>query len=434
MSRPVVLPFIFLLTTLFCAAAGAGAAGLGTPFAVASCTDCRQSQASVAGAPSGRFLVVWEGASERDPRGILRRLFEPAGSPRGGDLLVNRSIPPEQHDSAVAADAHGYVAVWTEEQTGGGSLLLAQRFRPLGSRLGNVIVVAADPPATGVDHFNPAVARTPDGGFVVAWVRFRPVGAAGEDTDPEVYARGFSAAGAALGPAVRISASLASGDRPDLCADAAGRVVATWTTVDAFRPFEPSLEGVSARRLSRTGGPVGNELVVARPLAREASAAISCSNAGFVVAWASDQAPAVRRTDVLARRFTPRGRALGATLVVNSATDGDQRGPAISHDRAGRFVVVWQDFAARALQARRFAANGIPAGEQFQVRSETSGGFGPAEPDLAHVGAGGTFVVVWRETGGLFGRLVSPSPAPPPQCGRRRAATPRCRIRKKRKL
>jgi hypothetical protein len=405
MSIPVLASTILLLALL--SPAAAGAAGLGTPFAVASCTDCRQSQASVAGAPSGRFVVVWEGASPRDAHGILRRLFEPAGSPRGGEALVNRNIPPEQYDSAVAADARGYVAVWTEEQPGGGSILLAQRFRPLGSRLGGPIAVSADPPGGRIDNFNPAVARTPDGGFVVAGIRFRPVGAAGEDTDPEVYARGFSAAGVALGPPARVSASLASGNRPDLCADAAGRVVAAWTTVDAFRPFEPSLEGVSARRLARSGAPVGNELVVARPLARQAPAAVSCGKAGFVVAWASDQAPAVHRTDVLARRFTVRGRGLGPTLVVNSATEGDQRNPAISHDRAGNFVVVWQDFAARALQARRFAANGVPAGEQFQVRTDPSGSTGPAEPDLAHVGAGGTFVVVWREAGGLFGRLVS---------------------------
>ena len=385
---------------------------------MSSCPDCRQSEARVAGAPSGRFLVVWEGESTEDPRGVLRRLFEPGGSPRGADALINRAVAPEQRDSSVAADGRGaYVAVWTEERPHGGSAVLAQRLRPLGTRLGPALAVDVDSPEAGIQNFNPSVVRTRDG-FVVVWVRFDPAEPSGAEGGPKVLARGFTAAGAPLGAPARLSVTLASGDRPDLCADGAGRLVAAWTTVDAFRPFQSSLEGVSARRLAASGAPIGRELIVARPEATRAPAAVSCGPAGFVVAWTSDQAPAVAPGDILAQRFAPRGRPLGAALLVNTKTAGDQRNPAISHDAAGRFVVVWQDLSARAIEGRRFGADGAPVGAQFAVRRDPASA-DPAQPDVAHVGTGGGFTVVWREgRSGVFGRLFG-APGTAPLCRRR---------------
>src|SRR6202035_4685025 len=100
--------------------------------------------------------------------------------------------------------------------------------------------------------------------------------------------------------------------------------VAVWTSVDGFFPFEPSKKGVSARRLSVGGVPLGSgETVIAAPENDDSAADISCGPGGsFAVAWQSDQTPAVARADILARRFNRFGVPIGGTILFNKKTDG----------------------------------------------------------------------------------------------------------------
>jgi large repetitive protein len=387
----------------------ASAQPISAPFPVTACPTCTLGEGMVAGAPSGRFLVVWEGSSAQDSRGVLRRLFDTAAAPRGTEALVNRAFGPVQHSAAVAADPRGgYVVVWSEVRPDGGSDVLAQRFRPLGALLGPAIAVDSDPFGTPVQNFLPAIARTPDGGFVVAWVRYVPPGPFGATLGrPQIFARAFTAAGAPLGPPSLLNATLVSGGRPDLCIDSAGRAVVVWTTIDAVRPFEPSFEGVSVRRFSPALGPLSGETIVAQPRASRSPAAVSCGPGNsFVVTWQSDQTPAAAGSDILAQTFSRRDRRIGPTVVVNTVTSGEQRDPVVAHDATGGFFVAWQDVTTSAIDGRRFQANGTPLGGQFQIGSSTGGNVQPTEPDLAL--AGGRFVVVWHEgKNGLFGRVLS---------------------------
>lgn len=387
----------------------------GAPFRASSCSNCRQEEPSVAGAASGAFLAVWEGSTAADLRGINGRLFTSAGAPQAADFAVAKNLAPDQYDAAVTRDSKGnYVAVWSQV-TAGNSEIMAQRFKPTGTVLGAAFKVNQD--ATGTPtipaDFNPAVARTNDGGFVVVWMNLLPASPTFAGTNPQVLARRFNAAGAPLGAQVKINTGLVHGDRPDVCVDTFGQAVAVWTTVDAFRPFQANFKGVSLRRLTPAGALVGaNETVVAAPVASSAKGAVSCGSGGtYVVVWHSDQPPAADRTDILGQRFSRLGRKIGPVFRVNSNTTRDQKNPSISHDAQGRFVVVWQaDLdSTRGIFGRQFTAAGAAVGPDFEVLSEKDDSTPPTNPDVSHIGGAGNFVVVWQDgTQAILGRRFTP--------------------------
>ena len=415
MGKAVVILGGTVAALSLASAAWAVPAPQGAPFSASSCTNCRQEEPSVAGAASGGFMTVWEGSSTKDLHGINGRLFTGAGTPQAADFPVAKNTAPDQYDAAVARDNAGnYVAVWSEVSAGN-SDIMAQRFLANGTANGAAFKVSEDAAGTPTipSDYNPAVARTNDGGFVVVWMNLLPSSPTFPGTTPQVLARRFNAAGAPLGAQVKISTGLVLGDRPDVCVDTAGRSVAVWTTVDAFRPFQSNQKGISLRRLTPAGIPTGAaETVVAPPVADSAKGAVSCGGGGtFVVVWHSDQAPASERTDILGQRFSRLGRPVGAVFRVNSTVTGSQKNPSISHDPQGRFVVVWQSDTGtrRGIFGRSFAANGAAIAPDFEVKSENADSTPPINPDVSHVGTAGNFVVVWQEgTQTILGRRFTP--------------------------
>jgi hypothetical protein len=395
--------------------ASAGPTAQTVPLPLSACTDCRQERPAVAGAATG-FLAVWEGSSASDAKGVEGRLFTSLGVPQAADFLVNRDVvAPDQYDAAVARDLKGnFIVVWSSV-AGGNSEIMAQKFQANGAPIGAAFKVNQDPTGTPTipADFNPAVAGTNDGGFLVVWINLLPASATFPGTTPQVLARRFNASGAPLGAQVKVSTGLVNGDRPDVCVDTSGRPAVVWTSVDAFRPFEANKNGVSLRRLSARGIPDGKkETVVAAPAAGSARAAVSCGvGSTFVVVWHSDQAPAVENTDILGQRFNRTGGKVGPVFRVNSVTTGYQRNPAISHDAQGNFVVVWQALLGNpdGIFGRRFNASGTATGPDFAVTSGPENATAAANPDVAHLGTAGNFVVVWQAGDrAIFGRLFIP--------------------------
>jgi hypothetical protein len=95
---------------------------------------------------------------------------------------------------------------------------------------------------------------------------------------------------------------------------------------------------------------------------------------------------------------------LGAGFQVNGVTSGAQSLPDVAADAAGNFVVVWEsstsagnDASARSIQARRYRADGVPLGDQFQVNTQTLGEQTNAALAMA---PDGRFVVVWTSDEG----------------------------------
>jgi hypothetical protein len=95
---------------------------------------------------------------------------------------------------------------------------------------------------------------------------------------------------------------------------------------------------------------------------------------------------------------------VGLESLVNTYTIGNQKAPAVAH-RGSSFIVVWastsQDGSADGVFGQRFAADGTPAGPEFQVNTYTTDF--QRDPAVA-MSQQGSFVLVWqgRKTSTLF--------------------------------
>jgi hypothetical protein len=380
--------------------AWAGPTAQGAAFNISSCTTCAEQFPVVAGTAAGTFMVVWKGGTTTDPNGVSGRFFSSTGTAAAPDFRV-KDLTPDQYDPAVARNAQGsFLVVWSQVANSN-SEIMARRYLATGAPVGPVFKVnqdAAGTPTIPAD-FNPAVAATNDGGYLVAWIDLLPSGNGFPGGTPQVFSRKISPAGVPVGAQVRISTGLVNGDRPDVCVDTSGRPVVVWTSADGFPLFEPNHKGVSLRQLTSAGAAMGAaELVVAPPLASSARPAVSCgSGSTFVVVWHSDQPPAAVRSDILGQRFSRLGRPVGPAFRINTTTSNEQRNPSIAHDPKGNFVVIWQSYldgAKTGIHGRRFGAAANALSPEFEVSSTTTTILN--YPDVAATGAAGNFVVVWQ--------------------------------------
>ncbi|MBZ0103299.1 MAG: hypothetical protein K8I65_14150 [Thermoanaerobaculia bacterium] len=105
----------------------------------------------------------------------------------------------------------------------------------------------------------------------------------------------------------------------------------------------------------------------------------------------------------LARLVGAQFSPAGPDFQVNTLATGRQWYASVGADTEGNFVVVWEsegsdgtDSSSASVQARRFRADGLPLGPQFQVNTFTTGE--QWEPEVAVDGQCG-FVVVWESEG-----------------------------------
>ncbi|HYU31872.1 MAG TPA: hypothetical protein VEW48_06890 [Thermoanaerobaculia bacterium] len=391
------LSFLLSLSSM---AAQAGVQPSGAEFHPGVCADCSKRAPAVAGAKTGESAVAWSGTSGADAQGILARFYNKTGAVRGGQLQVNKLVPPDQDDAAVAFDPSGNTFIAWSELTEDNSEIFVQRYNTKGKALGTPIKVSVDDPAAPaipLDVF-PSIAATPDGGFAVAWIKAVPPSDA-DRIPPVVMFRSFNKSAAPLINPTQLSTGLVRGLQPGVCVSSSGQAVVVWTNVDEFRPFQPNHKGVSMRRIAKTGVVTGPEAVVVAPISYEIDADVSCgANGTFVVIWHTNKVPAVDGVDILGQRYTALGRKTGAIFRVNSVAAGDQRDPAIAHDAAGNFVVVWESRGSDAtgrIVGRRFKANGTADGADFVVHAQGEDEPMPGDADVAFVGASGDFLVVW---------------------------------------
>ncbi|MEX2138614.1 MAG: Ig-like domain-containing protein [Pirellulales bacterium] len=127
--------------------------------------------------------------------------------------------------------------------------------------------------------------------------------------------------------------------------------------------------------------------------ARTSPAIAHADNGDAIVVWQASRYPDY---EIHGQRYSAAGTPLGGEFVVNDPGSGWRFGPRIVGDTAGNFVVIWHDSTKRGLYARRFNADGTPAGGEFLIS-----GVWPWNPDYdVAMDDSGNFAVTWREEGG----------------------------------
>jgi hypothetical protein len=111
----------------------------------------------------------------------------------------------------------------------------------------------------------------------------------------------------------------------------------------------------------------------------------------FLVAWWEGVADA----DVLVRHFDADTSPLSGAFPVNVNTP-PASDSSIARDAEGRFVVVWEEGSPLDhIRGRRFASDGTPLGDDFQISTSTLNSYDPfvaSDPS-------GNFVVTWTSGG-----------------------------------
>lgn len=193
---------------------------------------------------------------------------------------------------------------------------------------------------------------------------------------------------------------------PRVAMAANGDFVVVWQSGFWSRGEAPH---IWARLFKADGTPKGRELRVTDVQPREANPAVAMEPDGdFIVVW---QGGNLRDSSVFGRRFTARGRPLGARFRLSQATEGSQSEPAVAFQPDGSFVVAWAHGpkppnpvgGGVEVYARRFAADGTPASSDLLVTpDDVTDRFQWEEqhgPQVA-VSANGDFVVGWLAFGG----------------------------------
>jgi hypothetical protein len=127
---------------------------------------------------------------------------------------------------------------------------------------------------------------------------------------------------------------------------------------------------------------------------QSASVALSAGG-GFVVVWQSEVEGS--GDEIRARRFDPRGLALGDEIAVNTVVRGNQNLPAVAMDARQGFVVAWQSLVAGnfVIRARLFDARGEARSDEITITPETGDNHGAA---AVAMDARGNFVVAWESS------------------------------------
>src|SRR5690606_12766920 len=115
---------------------------------------------------------------------------------------------------------------------------------------------------------------------------------------------------------------------------------------------------------------------------------------------------ASENSDIMARRFGADGAPAGDEFFVNTHRAGPQEGPAVTALSNGGFVVTWESYDGAATRenvyGQAYGANGAPVGSEFQVNTTLAGS--QNSPTVTALDTGG-FLVAWSDGGQQHGRL-----------------------------
>ena len=311
---------------------GDGAA-VGGEFRVNQTTDEDQMDGAVAVAADGSFVVVWEADVSAAPR-IMGRRYDAAGTPLGGEFMINSSPPGTQTDPRVACDGDGrFMVVWSGRDASGPGAV-GRAFAADGSPLGNELLLNT---TTYLAQSAPAVAGRPGGGFVTVWESY---GQDDYDSDA-VVARVIGADGGPVGGEFRVNSTTEGNQSyPDVAVSGSGAILVVWeddTGLDgAFGSIRGQWYDAAA---SPAGGEFQVNAVAAGYQGRPAVAADQHGRAAVV--WEGRNNQDGSDIGVFGRTLFDDGTMTVGEIQFNTYTADRQYLPDVAVSGSGRMMAAW---------------------------------------------------------------------------------------------
>ncbi len=282
----------------------------------------------------------------------------------------------------------GFVVVWQSQEKNDRSYddVYGRRYAVDGTPAGSEFRINT---YTNDRQRDPSVAGLTNGGFIVTW---HSRNQAGPLSMTDVYGQRYAADGSPEGSEFLVNTTTGGNQGPAaIAAFGNGEVVVAWLSIG-------SISGsIYGQRYGADGHAVGNEFRINQLPVMSASKGpgmAALSNGGFVSVWESDIDDRVLDTDyeISARRYDADGLPAGGEFRVNSATPGNQENPSVSALPNGGFLIAWS-CDKKEIHARRYNADGRAAGSEFRVHAETVAEYRQF-PWITVLSDGG-FVVAW---------------------------------------
>ena len=273
---------------------------VGAEFQVNTYTTSNQRSPAVAADPTGNLMITWQ--SEQvgiGDSGIFAQRYDAAGVPQGTELQVNTTLHFEAGPQVAADGAGNFVVVWADFTGGGISRrILAQRFDASGTPIGSEFQVNV---STNLSHFDPDVAATAAGSFVIVWT-----------DDYEILARRYDSAGTPLTMPFQVTPA---GRLPAVATNTAGTFVVVWEAADSDG------RGIFGRRYDGTGNALGDAFQVNTytPEGQSDPDVGLDATGAFVVLWTSPQ-DADDEFGVFGQRFDAAGDPVPSRVPISGAS------------------------------------------------------------------------------------------------------------------
>jgi hypothetical protein len=345
---------------------------VGDEFQVNSYTVGQQFIGSVARGAAGGFIVTWTGLAQEDgsDNAILGQRFSSSATRIGGEFLINTFTQDSQGGPSIDSDAQGgFVVVWDSYYQDGGGYQgsFGQRFASNGQRVGTEFQVNS---YTLGGQYDPAVAVTPSGSFVVAWESYDETAASQDGAYGGIFAQRFDSGGARVGSEFMVNTYTESVAFTASVVDAAdGSFLIAWAGdgPDGLR--------IRGRLFDSAGQPTGPQFTVGEPSTKtqRSPTVAPLAGGGFIVAWMHDFGSFSE--DILARRLDAAASPVGADFLVNTYTAGRQIAASAAATFDGGFAVAWQspgDGSSDGVMVRLYDSAGVPKGAPTQMNVTTA--------------------------------------------------------------
>ena len=323
----------------------ADGAKLGNEFRIETVKDGNLHDYTVAGLPSGGFVVAFSQFSspegEEPGDDLWMQMYDASGSPIGDATQVNTLTHGGQGAAQIAVLASGgFVITWSDfggnwpTQTGG---VKAQLFDAGGDKVGGEFLV---PPSVVLLQSSPAVTALPDGGFVITWEEDELGG------EQSILAQRFDADGNRVGNSFEV---VGPGDGyifdPEVTVLADGRLAFTWTWTNGYNDPALRTARIEGQLLDVDGVKLGEIFIVSTELAddRRSSEVVALQDGGFAVTW-EDSTGDGSGSAILAQIYDADAAKVDAAFLVNSPTEDDQRVPVTAVLAWGGIVTAWGDY------------------------------------------------------------------------------------------
>jgi hypothetical protein len=343
-------------------------------------TAGNQDQPGVAGFRGTQFAVVW---ADHGTGNIKGQMLGVNAAPSGDEFIVNFPQAPgtKRQLPAILETGVGLVAAWIEQLPGAAAQLKLRTLDAdtLSGPESQVSTAEVEP------LIRPALARLPDGGFIVVWADKRE--------SERIRAQRYGVDGAKNGPEFRANTVPGLHRVPMVASLANGNIVIAWRA----RLPGPLLLHL---QMFDANGPVGSEQTTALDITEAAIAALDSGR--FVIAHvrsALDGEAGFDTTVAQVSVFEANGAFANIRFAATSSSRIQSSWPTLAPLPGGRFLLAWTELnvdnaaAGTNVAARIFSAQGaigqaiqvntLTGGQRFSLSATVTSGPGPETAFLA---------------------------------------------------